>query len=1317
MLSTKGGAHVEVLLNATTRVDAEGTIVGVLGVGQDITLLSQAKAEMSRVAADLMKIIETANAPIFGIDQDGMVNEWNRKAAEITGYKKDEVIGRSLVEDFITPEFQESVHEVLQNALAGTETDNFEFPLYTKDGKRVHVLLNASSRRDHNSRIVGVVGVGQDISARKEIGDNLTVVATDLRLLIDNANAPILGTDAVGRINEWNKKAAEIMGYPREDVMGRYLVRDFIIDEYKIAVNAVLTKALQGMETDNFEFPFITKSGQRVEVLLNATTRRDTAGKLLGVVGVGQDITELNRGKAELQRVANDLRLLIDTANAPIFGIDANGLLNEWNRKMASITGFSKDEVVGRELVAEFISDEFKGSVSEVLQNALLGVQTDNYQLPLFTKDRKRVELLLNAATRCDASGDIVGVVGVGQDITEINQSQAELSRVANDLALVIDTANAPIFGIDENGLVNEWNRKAVQITGFSREEVMGHDLVGKFITKEFQESVREVLQNALRGTETANFEFPLYTKDGRRVEVLLNAATRRSAVGHIVGVVGVGQDITDRKTAETRVSLLASDLRLLIDSANAPIIGIDAHGCVNEWNNKAAEITGYPKEEVMGRYLVRDFIIDEYKIAVNAVLTKALQGMETDNFEFPFITKSGQRVEVLLNATTRRDTAGKLLGVVGVGQDITELNRGKAELQRVANDLRLLIDTANAPIFGIDANGLLNEWNRKMASITGFSKDEVVGRELVAEFISDEFKGSVSEVLQNALLGVQTDNYQLPLFTKDRKRVELLLNAATRCDASGDIVGVVGVGQDITEINQSQAELSRVANDLALVIDTANAPIFGIDENGLVNEWNRKAVQITGFSREEVMGHDLVGKFITKEFQESVREVLQNALRGTETANFEFPLYTKDGRRVEVLLNAATRVDVSGSIVGVLGVGQDITEMNLGKQELSRVANDLTRLIDTANAPIFGIDSDGLVNEWNRMAVQITGFSKEEVMGQDLVHKFITPDFQESVGEVLRLALSSKETANFEFPLDTKNGEPVDILLNAATRRGFDGAIVGVVGVGQNITDLKKERTELSRIAQDLMRLIDNANAPIFGIDNSGKVNEWNRKAVEITGFRKDQVLGRNLVEDFITPEYQDSVGAVFDNALQGKGTDNFEFPLYSSSGKKVEVLLNATTRVDGRNMPTGVIGVGQDITERKNAEEEVIRMAMDLQRLIDSANAPILGVDKDGLVSEWNQNMCSVTGYSKAEMLGVKLVDCDFIDQDNRDSVAEVLSKALQGVDCQNFEFSITGQSNRRVELLLNAATRRNASGAIVGVVGVGQESRGGWIAAGDE
>jgi PAS domain S-box-containing protein len=128
----------------------------------------------------------------------------------------------------------------------------------------------------------------------------------------------------------------------------------------------------------------------------------------------------------------------------------------------------------------------------------------------------------------------------------------------------------------------------------------------------------------------------------------------------------------------------------------------------------------------------------------------------------------------------------------------------------------------------------------------------------------------------------------------------------------------VVGVGQDITDRKKAEGELTRVAQDLRLLIDSANAPIFGIDKDGMVNEWNLKAAAIVGYTSEEVMGHDLVKEFISPEFRESVKEVLDRALQGEETANYELPLFTKNHERVEVLLNATTRRDASGAIVGM---------------------------------------------------------------------------------------------------------------------------------------------------------------------------------------------------------------------------------------------------------------------------------------------------------------------------------------------------------------------------------------------------------------
>jgi PAS domain S-box-containing protein len=390
-----------------------------------------------------------------------------------------------------------------------------------------------------------------------------------------------------------------------------------------------------------------------------------------------------------------------------------------------------------------------------------------------------------------------------------------------------------------------------------------------------------------------------------------------------------------------------------------------------------------------------------------------------------------------------------------------TELDGYRSEMERVAQDLTILIDTANAPIFGIDALGKVNEWNQQAEKITGFNKAEVMGRSLVSDFITDGYKASVGEVLAKALKGEETANFEFPLFTKSGDRVDVLLNSTTRRDASGQTVGMVGVGQDITKLNKVLVEQERISNDLTRLIDTANAPIFGIDADGKVNEWNQRAEKITGYNKKEVMGRDLVADFITDGYKASVGEVLEKALKGKETANFEFPLFTKSGDRVDVLLNSTTRRDASGQTVGMVGVGQDITELNKVLVEQARISNDLTRLIDTANAPIFGIDADGKVNEWNQQAEKITGFNKAEVMGRSLVSDFITDGYKASVGEVLEKALKGKETANYEFPLFTKSGDRVDVLLNSTTRRDTSGQIVGVVGVGQDITELNKVRVE----------------------------------------------------------------------------------------------------------------------------------------------------------------------------------------------------------------------------------------------------------------
>ena len=116
-----------------------------------------------------------------------------------------------------------------------------------------------------------------------------------------------------------------------------------------------------------------------------------------------------------------------------------------------------------------------------------------------------------------------------------------------NEFGRLIDTANAPIFGVDSRGAVNVWNQHASRVVGFSAEKTFGRPFVSDFITEDFRASVQDVLDKALLGDETANLHLPLMTKSGARVEILLNATSRKDAEEHIIGVVGIGQDITAR--------------------------------------------------------------------------------------------------------------------------------------------------------------------------------------------------------------------------------------------------------------------------------------------------------------------------------------------------------------------------------------------------------------------------------------------------------------------------------------------------------------------------------------------------------------------------------------------------------------------------------------------------------------------------------------------------------------------------------------------------------------------------------------------------
>ena len=159
--------------------------------------------------------------------------------------------------------------------------------------------------------------------------------------------------------------------------------------------------------------------------------------------------------------------------------------------------------------------------------------------------------------------------------------------------------------------------------------------------------------------------------------------------------------------------------------------------GVASDWNRKVAMTTDYSEGLALGEPLVERVIFEDFRESVSQVHGNALYGDRVATFEFPLFTLGGCRRAILLSATARRISDGRVEGTFSVGLDITELGAISSGLRRIADDLTRLIKNAKSPIFTCDADGHIAEWNRPAADIPGLSTGEAMGWKFVEEFIT----------------------------------------------------------------------------------------------------------------------------------------------------------------------------------------------------------------------------------------------------------------------------------------------------------------------------------------------------------------------------------------------------------------------------------------------------------------------------------------------------------------------------------------------------------------------------------------------------
>lgn len=307
-------------------------------------------------------------------------------------------------------------------------------------------------------------------------------------------------------------------------------------------------------------------------------------------------------------------------------------------------------------------------------------------------------------------------------------------------------------------------------------------------------------------------------------------------------------------------------------------------------------------------------------------------------------------------------------------------------------DDLLNVIQTAQAPIFGIDCALCVNEWNLKAQEITGFSKTDVFNMPFL-NLIEDEYKNNVESILRKALMGENTANYQQKMVTKNKATIILILNATTRYNMDKKICGVIGIAQDVTELFYLQSVLLRENNDLLKSnmikmfdsMDGCYAWHYRIYKSPESNEKNRfllvsnGTTKVVGLTPDEVISHDniMLETLTESSYNDYLNDVKYRLSDTTSLVTSNY--YTlKNGKRI--LVNIMP-LQEENEYIDFIGITFDVPD----KQKLDLIIENSSDLIM--------LDECGLIT-FTSPSWKLFGF-KLSPIGMN-IHNFISDDMIE---------------------------------------------------------------------------------------------------------------------------------------------------------------------------------------------------------------------------------------------------------------------------------------------------------------------------------
>ncbi|MDD1673345.1 MAG: PAS domain S-box protein [Methanomicrobiales archaeon] len=535
------------------------------------------------------------------------------------------------------------------------------------------------------------------------------------------------------------------------------------------------------------------------------------------------------------------------------------------------------------------------------------------------------------------------GLTTILEDITSQKKAQQELMESQEKFRSIIELSPFPISIIDPQGGYQFVNRKFVEVFGYTLKEIpSGKDWFHR--TFPDPELRKLALQQWVEDLEHSRIgevrprTFPVQCGDGATREIIFRPVTLLDGTQCVIY-----EDVTDKKHAEQIQAFLAA----IVESSQDAVIGKDLNGVILSWNNGAEQMYGYSAEEVLGKsikMIIPSEILQEY----DQILENIRKGGGVKNYETRRLRKDGSIIEVSVSVSPVRDGNGTITAASTIARDITERKKFEEELR--IKEAAIASSTTGIAIASLE--GTVTYANDSYLKMFGIKEEELLKRQVEWMAFGDEEKiRKIEEILYTVHhRGIWEGEIAGPRY--DQGIVNFHLSANLVRGVSGRPLCLMATFTDLTPIRKIEQELNLNKQKLQEIIEFLPDPTMVIDRDRKVIGWNKAMAEMTGVSRELIIGK---GDYAyAMPFYGNSRPVLIDLIEKSESEVKKFypearkvkdSVYSEvfvphlyNGKGAYVWAKASPLYDEGGNPIGAIETVRDISDWKRAEDSLKKV-------------------------------------------------------------------------------------------------------------------------------------------------------------------------------------------------------------------------------------------------------------------------------------------------------------------------------------------------------------------------------------------